>query len=799
MALPLSLRPFLSRLQPAIVATAIAAACFVTVPARAQNQNAGRTPPHLGYAYPAGAEKGQTVTITVGGQNLNGVDQALTTDPAITAKVTGYDRPLTQKELNDLRDKVQALLEKRAAARGTAAPERVKGEGRKGAEKKAAKEPEPAAPSGPRPTWTEADELQLAELRRQMAKPNARQGNPAIAESVTVELTVPAEAAPGTFDLRLKSPAGVSNPMVLNIGELPEYSEAVVTAASMPKPRGKREAASPRPNRPQTAPVEITLPATVNGQILPGEVDRYRFTARAGQHITVAVAARSLIPYLADAVPGWFQATVALYDPEGREVAYSDSFRFSPDPVVSFLIPADGTYAVEIKDSIYRGREDFVYRFSIGELPFVTSVFPLGGRVNEATTFELTGWNLPASRLTMDTKDRMPGTFMLAVRNRGQLSNNVRFALDASPTVREAADHTAGAAQALQLPTVVDGRIGRPGEEDVYTFTGKAGDEVIAEVFARRLGSPLDSILRVTNSTGQVLASNDDTEDKGVGLMTHHADSRVSLKLSADGTYLVRLADAQGHGAPEYGYRLRVGAPRPDFELRIAPSAINTRRGMHTPVTVYALRHDGFNGEIRLALQDPPPGIFLSGARIPAGQDKVQFTIAAGPNASDEPIKLLLFGVATIAGESVAREAIPAEDMMQAFAYHHLVPVRELLLSASGRPGAICRLLSRTPVTLTPSGTTRLTLSASAARGVEKISVELSDPPAGIAVKSAKVSGNIVEVELTCDAAKVKPGQQGNLILNAFGERTNAKDKAKRAQRTPLGSVPAIPFEISAQ
>ena len=35
---------------------------------------------------------------------------------------------------------------------------------------------------------------------------------------------------------------------------------------------------------------------------------------------------------------------------------------------------------MEIKDALYRGREDFVYRITIGELPFVTGIFPLGGR-----------------------------------------------------------------------------------------------------------------------------------------------------------------------------------------------------------------------------------------------------------------------------------------------------------------------------------------------------------------------------------------------------------------------------------
>ena len=97
----------------------------------------------------------------------------------------------------------------------------------------------------------------------------------------------------------------------------------------------------------------------------------------------IAVSAQQLMPYLADAVPGWFQA--AIYAPRrtGSEVAYADNFRFHPDPVLHYEIPRDGEYTVEINDSFYRGREDFVYRMALGELPFVTGIFPLGGKPGE--------------------------------------------------------------------------------------------------------------------------------------------------------------------------------------------------------------------------------------------------------------------------------------------------------------------------------------------------------------------------------------------------------------------------------
>ena len=42
------------------------------------------------------------------------------------------------------------------------------------------------------------------------------------------------------------------------------------------------------------------------------------------------------------------------------------------DPAFLFEVPKDGDYIMAITDAIYRGREDFVYRVSIGELPFVS-------------------------------------------------------------------------------------------------------------------------------------------------------------------------------------------------------------------------------------------------------------------------------------------------------------------------------------------------------------------------------------------------------------------------------------------
>ena len=58
-------------------------------------------------------------------------------------------------------------------------------------------------------------------------------------------------------------------------------------------------------------------------------------------------------------------------------------------------------------------------------------------------------------------------------------------------------------AQRITLPVIVNGRIDRPGDRDVFRFEGRAGQEIVAEVYARRLDSPLDSVLQLTDSGRQ--------------------------------------------------------------------------------------------------------------------------------------------------------------------------------------------------------------------------------------------------------------------------------------------------------
>jgi hypothetical protein len=740
--------------------------------------------PHIGYIYPAGGRQGAVFQVAVGGQYLNNATNAYVSGDGVQALVVDYSRPLTQKEFNDLREKLKELQDRRAAANASA----KKRDGSAG------------SPPGTNVVWTAADDRIIAEMRQKliMFAPR-RNGNPAIAETVTVRVTLAPNAEPGERELRLATPTGLSNPLRFCVGQLVEYNK-----------RDPKLGADPAPQRPlrfnnepkavEPTEMNITLPAIVNGQTLPGGVDRYHFQARKGMGLVVVVAARELIPYLADAVPGWFQAAVTLYDAKGHELEHADHYEFHPDPVLHYEIPKDGEYVVQIRDSIYRGREDFVYRITLGELPYVTSIFPLGGPAGAQTTAELKGWNLPVTSLALTNTE--PGIHPLSVSKEDRLSNPVPFAVDTLPEcLEQEPNNSIAAAQAVTLPIIVNGRIDKPGDWDVFRFDGRAGDTVVAEVNARRLDSPLDSVLKLTDASGKQLAFNDDHEDKGAGLDTHYADSYLSATLPADGAFYVHIGDAQRQGGPEYGYRLRISPPRPDFELRVVPSSVSVRGGASVPLTVYALRRDGFTNEITLALQDAPEGFKLNGAKVPANQDQVRLTLLAPAAPTEKPISLALEGRAIIEGHAVVHRAVPAEDMMQAFAYRHLVPAQGLEVAVSGRlmNRMSLKILSATPVRIPAGGTARVRVATPTSAFADRFRLELSEPPEGITIGRVSSSDEGAEIELRSDAAKAKPGLKGNLIVNIFqSQLAAAKQNKKQAnQRRPaVGALPAIPFEI---
>ena len=53
------------------------------------------------------------------------------------------------------------------------------------------------------------------------------------------------------------------------------------------------------------------------------------------------------------------------------------------------------------------------------------------------------------------------------------------------------------------MPVTINGRVEKPGDVDYFSFKAQAGQKLVMEVFARRLESPLDSILTLYDADGR--------------------------------------------------------------------------------------------------------------------------------------------------------------------------------------------------------------------------------------------------------------------------------------------------------
>jgi len=619
------------------------------------------------------------------------------------------------------------------------------------------------------------------------AMPGKRRRVPALQDEVIFRVTIDKDAAVGPRDFRVVCSNDFTVPLSFHVGRYPEVLES-------------------EPNDAPLGGMALgALPVCVNGRITEQDADTFRFKAVKGQTLVAQVQGRALTPYLADAVPGWFQPLLKLFDGQGRELTTADDFRFDPDPILVFDVPATGEYAIRISDAINRGRDDFVYRLTLGELPLVTGFSPMGGRKGDNLNVALEGVNLPTRKVRIFSGNKTSESCLQALTD-GKLSfPALRFDLDTLPERNEAAPVAGGGIpQNVPFPVIVNGTLDKPNEVDIYRFEGKAGQNIVIETRARQLGSPVDTLVTLADSRGNILATHDDQTNVFTGLLTHHCDSVIDTRILADDTYEVRVRDNRGKGGPDYHYRLRISEPRPDFELWVTPSSLCIPLGGTVRANVHVRRIDGFAGPIALQLDNPPLGISCEGGHIPANATENAITLttsASSKRLPRAPFALTLSGIATN-GETVIKEtAMPAHRKLQAFYYHHLVPDQAWMadISAARRGFALqIALPGQAPfVKAAAKGPFDVTVTGGKAKAMAAfVNVRVVEPENGFVVNGVRDGANPGElvVTLTCAEDEYAPPKSGNLILSV--SRKNPKFKQANRPNQAGALTPATPYVV---
>lgn len=410
---------------------------------------------------------------------------------------------------------------------------------------------------------------------------------------LVVDVTLPTTVTPGIYSIRCASASGVSSPIAIGVDKIEQKPWATELAS---------------------------LPVALHGALAGDMRLRTSFTGRKGQPIAIDVECQRL-----GSAP---RPVVRLIDARGVQLAWSPPHaELGGDARIDATLPNDGVYTVEVHDLLYRAAAPGAVRVKIGEFSWANLVFPTGVKRGAASVVEWRASRLsPAGGSSLNIQDPLvtdvavpPPSDRLFTGHlpRVAVTDGVEFA----ETSAAASPGPIGRA-----PLAISGRLGAKGEEDRFTVEVAPNSKLQFDVYARRIGSPLDGVLTLLGAQGNGLASADDRPGTPDPMIEYTVPGNVDK-------VIVSLRDLNGRGGDEFVYRIVVrDVSRPDASVVLPVDRLNVPAGgtVLVPLQVTRQNYGGplqveFNGTI-------PAGVTLHGTTIAPGasQGLVSVTVPAG-------------------------------------------------------------------------------------------------------------------------------------------------------------------------
>ena len=159
-----------------------------------------------------------------------------------------------------------------------------------------------------------------------------------MAETVEFEITVSPDAKKGMRNILVKSRRGLSNPARFEISDTDEFVKPSLRDTArkrikLPENWGKlgiRSWVNPLMYPGEGNEFFVDMPVVVNGQITEAKTDAYSFYARKGDTVVIDVWGRMQLPYISDAVPGWFQPVVRVTTQRSTVLRIATIFSIGP-------------------------------------------------------------------------------------------------------------------------------------------------------------------------------------------------------------------------------------------------------------------------------------------------------------------------------------------------------------------------------------------------------------------------------------------------------------------------------------
>ncbi len=593
--------------------------CLATLGAAAHAQDV----PRLSGVFPAGAQAGQSVEVTVHGSALLGARSVWFSGPGgamengMTGEIAGgiVSVDAAAKPLHQA--KCANCHELRSPANRSLSPEQ----------------------------WAQIVERMVKQHAAPLSADEAAKVTGYLqaltrAGELHVKITVPKGALPGKRELRIVTANGVTTAASFLVGALPErLSEGAKTTRDAPQP--------------------LAFPSVVNGILREsGQRDWFRFAAKKGERITLNLESFRLN----EVATSYFNPAMYVYDASGAQVAKSiggDSILYGTDPVIVWAAPADGTYTLLVRDLLFHGNPLSIYRLTAGVGLPVDARFTTGVIARPGDTITPSLWAslpLPAgvTEATITIPAGQPAGSFIARTPLGDVPIVVGDAKDGGAAITG----DPKTAPATTLPATFHGVIARPGSRtDVgarCVFKVKTTRPNVAIYFtALGLGSRLQPWVHIFKPDGTYVSGHYEGQP---------ADFRFGDAFKEPGEYVVHVMDGESKSGADYGFAWEAYDTTPEFSLTATPDAVSLLPGGSAVITVVATRRENIAGAITVTARDLPIGVTALPCVIPPDSDRATLVLQASRYAAMGASPVGIEGTyAPTGGTSVTRRAAPLE------------------------------------------------------------------------------------------------------------------------------------------
>jgi hypothetical protein len=220
-------------------------------------------------------------------------------------------------------------------------------------------------------------------MARKMAEVTPFDEGPQPIENVFL-VTVAPGVPPGHYDVRCQGKYGLSNRRTFVVSATPEFVETEPNGGNDVPAWMEKDGVRENPAQ------EITLPVTVNGQSTGGpDVDWYRFAGKAGQRVLLDGQCRR--------IDSRMDLAATIFTESGVIVGESRTGQAN-DSLTDVTLPVDGLYFIKVHDALFAQGSGYIYRLTVGSLPYLDFVFPPASLPGSNEEFTLYGRNLPGGQ-----------------------------------------------------------------------------------------------------------------------------------------------------------------------------------------------------------------------------------------------------------------------------------------------------------------------------------------------------------------------------------------------------------------